>query len=101
MGEFCDSVNLRQHQPDEGAWAQSQSVFSDAREPGEGEHKIMRVIRDQRLQPSYDPNTHHMVSGGCLCYFMIVYRLQLSIIWCCSLLCALFAACSQIFVQVA
>ncbi|OQS01710.1 5'-3' exoribonuclease [Achlya hypogyna] len=44
-------------------WKNIKVVFSDAGVPGEGEHKLMTYIRDQRCQPDYNPNLHHVLHG--------------------------------------
>ncbi|KAF5827040.1 XRN 5'-3' exonuclease N-terminus-domain-containing protein [Dunaliella salina] len=38
-------------------------MVSDASEPAEGEHKIMRFIRAARLDPAYNPHTRHCIYG--------------------------------------
>ena len=44
-------------------WKKLTIIFSGPNVPGEGEHKIMQFLREQREQPGYDPNLRHCIMG--------------------------------------
>lgn len=54
---------IRKRISSDNAWKNITVIFSDASIPGEGEHKIMSHIRNQRGQPTYNPNLVHVLHG--------------------------------------
>lgn len=54
---------VRRKISEDEAWKNLTVVFSGPNTPGEGEHKIMQFIREQRVQPNYDPNLRHCILG--------------------------------------
>eukprot|EP00768_Dysnectes_brevis_P004488 gnl/Dysnectes_brevis/3238_a4051_772.p1 GENE.gnl/Dysnectes_brevis/3238_a4051_772~~gnl/Dysnectes_brevis/3238_a4051_772.p1 ORF type:complete len:932 (-),score=273.59 gnl/Dysnectes_brevis/3238_a4051_772:66-2792(-) len=54
---------VRARQAHDPAWANVKVLLSDASVPGEGEHKIMGFIRQQRCQEGYDSQTTHCMYG--------------------------------------
>ena len=45
-------------------WKDLTVIFSDSSVPGEGEHKILDFIRNQRTFENYNPNTTHCIYGA-------------------------------------
>jgi 5'-3' exoribonuclease 1 len=64
--EFMDLVGkhirwfIRKKIKEDFIWRNLEIVFSGHSVPGEGEHKIMQFIRDERSQAGYNPNQRHI-----------------------------------------
>jgi 5'-3' exonuclease len=44
-------------------WKDLKIIFSGPNTPGEGEHKIMEFMRQERAKPDYNPNLRHAIMG--------------------------------------
>lgn len=44
-------------------WKGLKIILSGPNVPGEGEHKIMEFMRQERARPDYNPNLHHAIMG--------------------------------------
>eukprot|EP00980_Cylindrotheca_fusiformis_P027257 scaffold19593_cov103-Cylindrotheca_fusiformis.AAC.1 len=44
-------------------WKDITFIFSGPNVPGEGEHKIMQFIREEKQRPNYNPNLRHCIMG--------------------------------------
>lgn len=48
---------------EDSLWSRFRVIFSGHDVPGEGEHKIMQFVREEKLSPSYDENKSHLMYG--------------------------------------
>ncbi len=63
LAEFIRFFVLSKINSSDPYWKNLTVIFSDASVPGEGEHKIIQFIREQRLKEGYNPNATHCIYG--------------------------------------
>jgi 5'-3' exoribonuclease 1 len=67
--EFMDMIDdhvqsyIQKKRDSDVKWQNLDVIYSGHRVPGEGEHKIMRHIRDRRSTPGYQANQRHCIFG--------------------------------------
>lgn len=68
--EFMELVSkhlrwfIRSKMKNDPIWKNLEVIYSGHDVPGEGEHKIMQYIREERSKPGYSPNVKHCMYGG-------------------------------------
>ena len=55
---------IRSKMKNDPIWKNLEIIYSGHDVPGEGEHKIMQYIREERAKPGYSPNVKHCMYGG-------------------------------------
>ncbi|KAK9170909.1 XRN 5'-3' exonuclease N-terminus family protein [Cryptosporidium meleagridis] len=61
---MCLHAYIRRKFETDESWRSISVIFSDSNIPGEGEHKILEFIRNQRSNEDYNPNTRHVLYGS-------------------------------------
>ena len=66
MGKLDEYLNNYFHSKvtgQDGFWQNKEVIISGHLVPGEGEHKIMKFIREMRSEPQYNVNLTHCIYG--------------------------------------
>eukprot|EP00750_Incisomonas_marina_P001015 INCI1083.4.p1 GENE.INCI1083.4~~INCI1083.4.p1 ORF type:complete len:1093 (-),score=165.03 INCI1083.4:3129-6407(-) len=65
MAELHEHIKffIQKKVKEDPVWQRFETIYSGHNVPGEGEHKIMSYIREERAKPDYDPNTRHCMAG--------------------------------------
>ena len=54
---------IRKKIKEDPLWQRLKVIYSGYEVPGEGEHKIIEYIRVEKMSPTHDPNTRHVMYG--------------------------------------